>query len=71
MEVPTMKTIAINVPGSVITAQTAAAYLARIAADLLGSISVESALVLNEIEERIVNAGFLTWEQVEEIEANA
>lgn len=66
-----MKTIAINVPGSVVTAKTAADYIARIADYLLSGISTESAKVLDEIEERIVNAGLLTWEQVEEIEANA
>lgn len=66
-----MKQIAIKVPGSVVTAKTAADYLKRVAAHLLNNISIESALVLNEIEERIVNAGFLTWEQVEEIEASA
>lgn len=66
-----MKTIAINVPGSVVTANTAADYIARIASYLLSDITLESAKVIDEIEERIVNAGFLTWEQVEEIEANA
>ena len=66
-----MKSISINVPGSVVTAKTAPAYLKRVAAHLLNDISVASTLVLNEIEERIVNAGFLTWEQVEEIEASA
>lgn len=66
-----MKTIAINVPGSVVTAKTAADYIARISTYLLSDISVVNAYVLNEIEERIVKAGFLTWDQVEEIEANA
>lgn len=63
-----MKTISISVPGSVITAKTAAGYLFRIASMLLSDGSMEACCVLSEIESRIVNAGFLTWEQVEEIE---
>jgi len=59
------------VPGSLITRKTAAGYLARIAAHLLSDLSIESSIVLSEIENRIVSAGFLTWEQVEEIEASA
>ena len=63
-----MKTLSISVPGSVITNKTARGYLLRLARHLLNDLSIESSIVLTEIEERIVNAGFLTWEQVEEIE---
>lgn len=66
-----MKAISLSVPGSVITAKTAAAYLTRIAAYLLADLTMESSVVLADIEDRIVRAGFLTWEQVEEIEISA
>nr|DAJ45344.1 MAG TPA: hypothetical protein [Caudoviricetes sp.] len=32
---------------------------------------MESCAVLSDIESRIVSAGFLTWEQVEQIEEEA
>ncbi len=66
-----MKPYSVMVPGSVVTVQTAAGYLSRIAAHLLSDISTESALVLAEIEQRIVSAGFLTWEECEAIEIKA
>ena len=66
-----MKSISISVPGSVITAKTAAGYLARTAAHLLADGSMEACCVLSEIEDRIVRAGFLTWGQVEDIEIAA
>ena len=66
-----MKTSSISVPGSVITNKTAEGYLLRLAKHLLNDLSMESSIVLTEIEERIVNAGFLTWEQVEKIEIEA
>ena len=62
------KPVSISVPGSVITAKTAAGYLARIAARLLADGSMEACCVLAEIEERIVRAGFLTPSQCEDIE---
>lgn len=43
-----MKIISVSVPGSVITAKTAAGYLARIAAYLLADLNMESASVLAE-----------------------
>jgi len=66
-----MKPIAINVPGSVVTKETAPGYLLRVAKILLSEITMESSVVLEEIEERIVNAGFLTWPECEEIEIKA
>ena len=66
-----MKPIAITVPGSVITNDTAAEYLHRIAKMLQQDLTIEKSVVLSEIEDRIVRAGFLNWEQVEEIEISA
>ncbi len=66
-----MKIQSVMVPGSVVTAKTAAGYLSRVAAQLLSNISTESAMVLAEIEQRIVSAGFLTWEECETIEIKA
>ena len=66
-----MKPYAIIVPGSCITKQTAPDYLRRIARHLLENLTFESSLALDEIEARIVKAGFLTWEQTEQIEAEA
>ena len=66
----TMKPYTISVPGSVISAKTARGYLRRTAAFLLSParFSMESCAVLSDIESRIVSAGFLTWEQAEQIE---
>ena len=66
-----MKTLSISVPGSVVTSKTARGYLLKLAKHLLNDLSIESSIVLTEIEERIVSAGFLTWEQVEKIEIEA
>jgi hypothetical protein len=66
-----MKTLSIQVPGSVITQKTARGYLLRLASHLLNDLSIESSVVLTEIEERIVNAGFMDWEQIEQIEIEA
>lgn len=65
-----MKTIAISVPGSVVTKDTACDYLRRIIAYFVNDISIEGMKVLDEIEECIVNAGFLNWDEVEDIEAS-
>lgn len=62
---------AINVLGSVVTAQTAASYLTRLAKIVYGDLDMGSALVFDDQAERIVSAGFLTWEEVEAIEINA
>ena len=68
-----MKPYAISVPGSVISRQTAPGYLRRTAAFLLAParFSMESCAVLSDIESRIVSAGFLTWDEVEQIETEA
>ncbi len=66
-----MKPYGITVPGSVITKETAPGYLKRIAKMLLHEITMESSVVLSEIEERIVKAGFLTWAECEKIEIEA
>jgi len=63
-----MKIASILVPGSVVTSQTARQYLLRLASILLNDLSYESCIVLNEIEEKIVAAGFLDWKQIEQIE---
>ena len=62
---------AINILGSVVTAQTAADYLARLAKLTYDSLDIYSSIVFNEQAERIVSAGFLDWAQVEEIEISA
>lgn len=60
-----------NIPSE--NAKTAAGYLRRTAAFLLSParFSMESCAVLFDIESRIVSAGFLTWDQVEQIEEEA
>jgi len=63
--------IAIQVPGSVVTKQTARGYLLRIAQMLLDDLTLESSQVLSEIETRIVNAGFMSWADVETVEMEA
>ena len=62
---------AMIVPGSVITKQTARDYLLRLAKMLQDNLSVESSFVLDEIEERIVASGFLSWDEIEAIEMEA
>ena len=62
---------AITVLGSVITEQTAADYLARLAKLIYGLLDIYSSTVFDEQAERIVSAGFLDWDQVEEIEISA
>lgn len=65
-----MKNIAIKVIGSVVTKDTACDYLRRIIAYFVNDISIEGMKVLDEIEERIVNAGFLSWDEIEKIEVS-
>ncbi len=62
---------AIKVPGSVVTKQTAPSYYKNIVKMLYEGIDTPGAFVLDEIAERIVNAGFLTWDEVEAIEIDA
>ncbi len=67
-----MKPYAIMVPGSVVSKKTAPGYLLRTAKFLFSrELTNESCLVLHQIESDIVNAGFLTWDEVEEIEIEA
>lgn len=66
-----MKPYGIAVPGSVVTAKTARGYLLRLAGRILADLSLEGSVVLSEVEERIVRAGFLSWEEVEQIEIEA
>ena len=63
-----MKQYGILVPGSVITQQTAPNYLRKVEKILYQDFDQASANVLGEIEERIVNAGFMTWAETEAIE---
>lgn len=67
----TAKPYAVAVPGSVVTAKTAPDYVKRAARHFLGNFSAEGAYALAEIESRIVSAGLLTWEQVEQLEVEA
>ena len=59
---------AITVPGSVVTKETAPGYLRRVARKLLNPVTQASSIVLTDIERALVNAGFMTWEETEEIE---
>lgn len=65
----------INIPGSVVTAKSARAYLLRVAAIMLGRVHgkdfLYGSIALDEIEQRIVSAGYLTWEDCDAIEAEA
>ena len=66
---------AIKVPGSVITAKTAKGYLMGAVRELMGErydgSLYASAMVLDDIERRIVAAGYMDWEEVEAVEAEA
>lgn len=63
-----MKPYGIIVPGSVVTAKTAPDYLRRMVAYVYQDLTVASSLFLADVEQRLVSAGFLTWEQCEAIE---
>lgn len=60
---------ALNIVGTVVTSKTAAGFIMRMAR--LSDRDLSGALVLDEIESKVVEAGFLTWEQVEAFEAKA
>ena len=66
-----MQPYAVKVPGSVVTKQTAHGYLFRVLCYLDDNITPESCAALDHIEEIIVNAGFMTWEHVEQLEIAA
>ena len=66
-----MKPYCIMVPGSLITKQTAPGYLRRIAGQIFAKLDNAGCLFLVDIESRIVEAGFLTWDEVEDIELEA
>lgn len=59
------------ITGTLITKETAPGYLKRIAGYLLQDLTMEASVVLSDIESRIVKAGWLTWQEVEEIEISA
>ena len=62
---------AITVLSSVVTAATAADYLTRLAKLTYSDLSRAGAICFDDQAEKIVSAGFLTWENVEEIEITA
>ena len=66
-----MKVYGISITGTIITKETASGYLLRVAKILQQNLTMESSIVLDEIEERIIKAGFLTKAQCEEIEIRA
>lgn len=66
-----MKQYAIAVPGSVVTQKTAAAYIARLIGYFMNDSSLAMSNVITDAEERIVNAGFMTWDEIEQIEIRA
>lgn len=68
-----MKQYSITVPSSVITKQTAPGYLRRMCAAFMRDrdLTPEAALFLEDIEQRIVNAGFMDWNEIEQAEIDA
>ena len=56
------------VPGSIVTRETAPGYLRRVARMMLNPVTMASSMALTQIEEKIVGAGLMTWEEAEEIE---
>lgn len=66
-----MRLRGLKVPGSVVTRATAPGYLERIAKQFYSGLDVNGAFAYDMIAADIVKAGFLTWEQVEEIEIKA
>lgn len=68
-----MKPYGISVPGSVITKQTAPGYLKRMCAWFMRDrdLTMEASIFLSDIETCIVNAGFMDWNEVEQIEIEA
>ena len=67
-----MKTYAISVPGSIITKQTAPGYLRRMCRAFMvdRDITLESSCFLSDIEQRIADAGFMTWDEIEAVECS-
>ena len=59
------------ITGTLITRETAPGYLKRIAGILQRDLTMEASIMLDDIEDRIVKAGWLTWPEVEEIEISA
>ena len=59
---------AVMVPGSIVTRETAPGYLRRVARMMLNPVTMASSMALTQIEEKIVGAGLMTWEEAEEIE---
>lgn len=65
------KATSVMVPGSVVTQRTAKDYLIRLSRIIYNDLSIESSVVLHEIEERLVNAGYIDWNEANEIEIEA
>ena len=66
-----MKATAIKGIGTVVTRQTAPGYIARLAGLIYEDLSPAASAVFDAEAARVVNAGFLTWSEVEEIEIKA
>ena len=68
-----MKSYGIRVPGSVVTKKTAPGYLKRMCIRFMRDrdLTMEASRFLSDIETRIVNAGFIGWNEIEQIEIKA
>lgn len=63
-----MKTLLIA--STVVTKETAKDFLKNMIQYLMiEEFTVDSSLVLSDMEEKLVNAGFFTWEKIESLEA--
>lgn len=63
----------VTVPGSIVTKQTAPAYISRMYRyhAIQHDLTLESSLMLQEVEQRIVAAGLMSWADVETAEIAA
>lgn len=62
----------ITVPGSIITMETAPDYLSRLCKfHYSRELTMEASMMIHDIEERIVNAGLMTWSEIEDAEIAA
>ena len=65
-----MKSLLIT--GTVITEKNAADYLRRMVKRLfIDNMDMAGSIALDMIEDKLVSAGFFTWEQIEDIEIQA
>lgn len=68
-----MKKFAVAVPGSIVTRATAPAYITRLYRfhAIQHDLTLEASIMIQEVEQRIVSAGLMSWADVEAAELAA